>query len=139
MSKAELEARARFRRELRQFERASEEAARAHEVTWAQYQLLLQVGGMPGRDWALVGELATALALRQHTTVELIDRCEAAGLVERTREEDDQRKVRISLTALGRRKLNAVAVAQGREIAHLLEVVRGAIGQAAGPGPGDSD
>jgi DNA-binding MarR family transcriptional regulator len=48
-----------------------------------------------------VKELADYLLLRAHSTVELIDRAEAAGLVDRTTDPDDARVVRVRLTATG--------------------------------------
>jgi DNA-binding MarR family transcriptional regulator len=128
LSKADLEARARLRRQLRLFDRFTEDAVQAQGITVSQYLLLLQVEGMPGRSWALVGELAEALVLRHHTTVELVNRCEAAGLVQRVRAQDDQRKVEVKLTALGRRKLHAVASMQHEEIERLLAHVQAALG-----------
>jgi DNA-binding MarR family transcriptional regulator len=119
--KAELVARARFRHQLRLFERFTEEACAAAGVTMPQYLLLLQVAGRPERDWALVGELAECLVLRHHTAVELTSRCEAAGLVLRERDEDDQRKVRVRLTPAGRRIVDRIARAHGQEIELLLD------------------
>ena len=52
-----------------------------------------------------IGDVADALLLRHHSAVELIDRAEAAGLVRRRPDADDQRVVRLSLTALGSRRL----------------------------------
>jgi len=120
-AKEELVARARFRHQLRLFERFTEDACVESGVTMPQYMLLLQVAGRPERDWALVGELAECLVLRHHTAVELTSRCEAAGLVLRERDEDDQRKVRVRLTAPGRRIVERVARAHGQELEQLLD------------------
>jgi len=129
LTKADFEARAQFRRQLRQFERFGEEVAAKHGITLAQYQVLLQTKGMPGRSWALVGELAEALMLKHHTAVELVGRCENAGLVLRERAEDDQRKVRVTLTPLGERKVQAIASEHREQLDHLLEHVRQAVGE----------
>ena len=50
-----------------------------------------------------MGELAGYLLLRPHSTVELIDRAEAAGLVERMPDHNDGRVVRVRLTKDGDR------------------------------------
>lgn len=59
LSKADFEALAEWRYQLRRFLRFSEEAAKAQGLTPLQYQLLLQIRGCKGRSWALVGELAS--------------------------------------------------------------------------------
>lgn len=127
LGKSDFVARARFRHQLRLFERFTEEAAIAEGITLTQYLLLLQVKGRPDRSWALVGELADCLVLRHHTTVELVSRCEAAGLVRRERAEDDQRKVRVVLTPGGDRAVERVARAHSQELERLLEHMRAAI------------
>jgi DNA-binding MarR family transcriptional regulator len=90
-----------FRRSLRSFLRFSEEAARAAGVTPAQHQLLLAIQGHPGDRPPSVGELADALQLRHHSTVELVDRAEAAGLVRREPDAADARRHLLSLTSRG--------------------------------------
>ena len=127
LSKSEFSARARFRHQLRLFDRFTEEAAQAEGITLPQYLLLLQVAGRPDRSWALVGELAECLVLRHHTTVELVSRCEVAGLVRRERAEDDLRKVRVLLTPLGERTVERIAVSLGEELTRLLGHVRTAV------------
>ncbi|MFC5499330.1 MarR family winged helix-turn-helix transcriptional regulator [Caenimonas terrae] len=135
LSKADFEARARFRRQLRSFERFGEEQAARHGITLGQYQLLVQIKGMPGRSWALVGELAAALLLKHHTAVELVARCDAAGLVRRERDPDDHRKVRVFLTPVGERKLHAIALRHREELGQLLAHIRQAVGAESGPPP----
>ena len=98
LDKSSFVARARFRHQLRLFERFTEEADLAARITATQYLLLLHIKGRPERDLALVGDLAKCLVMRHHTTVELVSRCEAAGLVRREKEKVDQRKVRVLLT-----------------------------------------
>lgn len=127
LNKADFVARARFRYQLRLFERFTEEAAQAEDITLTQYLLLLQVKGRPDRSWALVGELAECLVLRHHTTVELVSRCEAAGLVRRARADDDQRKVRVMLTPAGDRAVERVARSHAQELERLLDHMRAAL------------
>lgn len=69
LSKSDFEARSEFRYRLTCFLRFAEEVARAEGITLAQYMLLLHTKGMPGRAWALVGELAERLQLRHHSAV----------------------------------------------------------------------
>ncbi len=101
MSKAEFEALAQFRYQLRRFLRFSEEATRRKGVTPLQYQLMLQIKGFPGREWATVVELAERLQAKHHGVVALISRCEKAGLVVRNVSRSDMRLVEVRLTAKG--------------------------------------
>jgi len=109
MSKAEFEVLAAFRYQLRRFLRFSEELTRRNGVTPLQYQLMLQVQGFPGRDWATVAELAERLQAKHHGVVALVSRCEAAGLVRRGASRDDQRRVEVRLTPAGRQCLERLA------------------------------
>ena len=109
LSKAEFEALAQFRYQLRRFLRFSEEATRKHGVTPLQYQLMLQIKGFPGREWASVGELAERLQAKHHGVVSLISRCEAAGLVMRNISRGDMRLVEVGLTPKGEKCLQKLA------------------------------
>ena len=94
MSKSDFETLAEFRYALRRFLRFSEEATRSSGVTPLQYQLMLQIKGLPGRDWASVAELAERLQAKHHGVVALVSRCEAAGLEPR-REAGERRGQRV--------------------------------------------
>ncbi len=109
MSKAEYELLAQFRYQLRRFLRFSEEAARRAGITPLQYQLMLQIKGFPGRDWATVVELAERLQAKHHGVVALISRCEAASLVARNVSRGDLRLVEVQLTGKGERCLEQLA------------------------------
>jgi DNA-binding MarR family transcriptional regulator len=90
-----------FRVALRQFQRWSEDQAKDAGLTHVQHQLLVAVKGHPGDEPPTVGNLAGYMLLRPHSAVELIDRTEAAGLVERLPDATDGRIVRIRLTEEG--------------------------------------
>ena len=109
MSKAEFEALARFRYQLRRFLRFSEEAAHRKGVTPLQYQLMLQIKGFPGREWATVAELAERLQAKHRGAVALISRCEKAGLVVRKLSRSDLRLVEVQLTAKSEHRLEQLA------------------------------
>jgi DNA-binding MarR family transcriptional regulator len=95
---------AEFRYALRRFLRESESAARRAHLTPGQYQLLLFVRSFYP-DSPSVAALAERLQVRHQSAVGLIDRCAAAGLVRRRRDEEDARRVRILLTGAGDRRL----------------------------------
>jgi len=109
MSKAEYEVLAQFRYQLRRFLRFSEEATRRLGITPLQYQLMLQIKGFPGREWATVVELAERLQAKHHGVVALISRCETAGLVVRNSSRGDLRLVEVQLTSKGERCLEKLA------------------------------
>jgi DNA-binding MarR family transcriptional regulator len=109
LTKQDFEALARFRFGIRRYLRFSEETVRSHGLTPQQYQLLLALKGFPGRDWATVRELADRLQLRHHSVVELINRAQGQGLVERVPHPDDARAVRVQLTADGEQILGRLS------------------------------
>jgi DNA-binding MarR family transcriptional regulator len=98
---------ARFRTALRRFMRESETASRAAGVTPQQYLLLLQVAASEDGT-ATVTELVKRLVLTQSTVTELVQRAEAAGLLERRSAAHDARVVHLSLSERGEAILDAV-------------------------------
>src|SRR6201992_3545918 len=88
-----------FRVTLRRFHRWSEDQAQAEGLTHVQHQLLVAIKGHHGNQPPTMGDLAGYLMLRPHSTVELVDRAEAAGLVERVPDADDGRVVPAGLNS----------------------------------------
>jgi DNA-binding MarR family transcriptional regulator len=126
-----------FRVSLRRFQRWSEDQAKAEGLTHVQHQLLVAIKGHPGNRPPTVGDLAGYLLLRPHSTVELVDRAEAAGLVERIPDLDDGRIVRVRLTSEGDRvlqKLTRAHLDRLHELAAVLDelVTRHGTGPANG-------
>lgn len=119
LTQADYRALADFRRALRAFVHFSEEAARAAGLTPAQHQLLLAVKGAAGPP--TIGEVADWLKLRHHSTVELVDRAVAAGLLEREADATDGRVQRLVLTAQGGEKLAGLSVLHREELRRLRE------------------
>lgn len=111
-----------FRVTLRRFQRWSEDQAQAAGLTHVQHQLLVAIKGHPGSRPPTVGELAGYLLLRPHSTVELVDRAEVAGLVQRVPDIDDRRVVRVRLTRAGDRTLQQLTPAHLDRL-HELAVV----------------
>jgi DNA-binding MarR family transcriptional regulator len=108
-----------LRTSLRHFERWSEQQARAAGLTPAQHQLLLAVRGHRDERGPTIGEVADYLMLRHHSTVELVDRADAAGLVRRQRDKEDHRVVRLRLTANGARRLERLSSLHLEELRRL--------------------
>jgi DNA-binding MarR family transcriptional regulator len=118
-----------FRARLRRFLHWSETQARAAGLTPAQHQLMLGVKGHPGAQGPTIGDLAGYLMLRHHSTVELVDRAEAAGLVERWGDDNDGRVTRVRLTDEGEARLASLAQAHLDELRSLAPVLDSVVAQ----------
>jgi DNA-binding MarR family transcriptional regulator len=116
VTKRQYEALADFRYRVRRFLRYSEQITRKHGMTPLQYQLLLQIKGYPGREWATVTELAERLQAAHHGVVSLITRCERAGLVKRGVSRSNRRVVEVRLTKRGERALQRLAALHRDEL-----------------------
>lgn len=68
-------------------------------LTYVQYLVIVALGR---QDDQTVGEIGTRLFLESNTLTPLIKRLEAAGLVTRGRDPEDERVVRVRLTPQGR-------------------------------------
>ena len=108
----------RFRDGLRQFLEWSGQQAVEAGITPTQHQLLLVLRAhQPGAP--SVTDVADHLLTRHHSTVQLVDRAERAGLVKRYADEEDHRIVRLCLTSLGARVLEELAAAHLEELERL--------------------
>ncbi|WP_345610140.1 MarR family winged helix-turn-helix transcriptional regulator [Pseudonocardia adelaidensis] len=119
LTKEDFEALARFRFGIRRYLRFSEETVRSHGLAPQQYQLLLALKGFPGREWATVRELADRLQLRHHSVVELVNRAQGQGLVERVPHPEDARAVRVQLSPDGERVLVRLSALHRDELRRL--------------------
>jgi DNA-binding MarR family transcriptional regulator len=116
-----------FRDALRQFLHWSEEEAERAGLTGVQYQLLLVVRAHDDKRGPTIGDAAAHLMLRHHSVVGLVDRCVAAGLVTRLRDNNDHRVVRLALTRAGAAKLRGLAarhLAEASRLAPLASALR---------------
>jgi len=92
---------AEFRYQLRTFLSFSESASEACGIAAQQYQLMQVIGAARGDRQVSISYLAERMILRHNSTVELVDRAERAGLVERRNDEQDLRRSLVYLTPLG--------------------------------------
>jgi len=116
VSTAEYQRLLEVRTGLRRFLHWSEERAREVGLTPAQHQLLLAIRGHPGPAEPTIGDLADHLFLQHHSAVQLVDRAEAAGLLVRSRDPDDHRRVHVALTAEGNRILESLSAQHLEEL-----------------------
>lgn len=108
-----------FRTAIRKFLQYSKTQAQRVGLTPTQHQLLLAIRGHRDKSGPTIGEVAECLMIRHHSAVELIDRAEAAGLVRRRQDPNDQRVVRLALTRSGASKLERISVANLAELGRL--------------------
>lgn len=107
---------AEFRFQLRRFLQFSEEQAREHDLESQQHQALLVLKGLPSGARPTIGELAERLLLRHHSTGELVNRLETAGLVKREADPLDGRGTLLRLTPRGAAKLRSLSFAHREEL-----------------------
>ncbi|KAA0022133.1 MarR family winged helix-turn-helix transcriptional regulator [Antrihabitans cavernicola] len=108
-----------FRTKLRRFDQWSRAAAHDHGLTHSQHQLLLAIRGHADAGGPTIGDVADALLIKSHTAGELVDRTHALGLVDRARDPDDHRRVRLLLTHKGNDVLHALTAVHLEELRRL--------------------
>ncbi|SMB26049.1 MarR family transcriptional regulator [Sterolibacterium denitrificans] len=121
LTKEDYQRLAHFRYRLRCFLRLSESLCQESGITPLQYQLLLQLKGGLGREWASIGELAEQLQAKHHGVVALVDRCVKAGMVERRAGREDRRQVEVHLLPAGDRLVRRIAMLHQDELKLLRE------------------
>src|ERR1700693_6122755 len=97
-----LQVLAEFRYQLRSFLQFSERATDEVKLHPQQYQLLLQIAGAPQGVLASIAYAARCLGLRHNSAVELVNRSVAEGLLVRTPDSRDRRRVVLEITVKGR-------------------------------------
>ena len=116
ISLSDYQALAEIRYYIRRFQHFSEQTARAAGLVPQQHQLLLAVKGLPEGSKATIGVLVERLQIAHHSSVELIDRLVQRGLIQRCRDEADQRRVLVSLTPPGEEVLRNLSLAHRTEL-----------------------
>jgi DNA-binding MarR family transcriptional regulator len=116
MTVTDYQSLAEFRHQVRRFLRFSELTARSGGLEPRQYQLLLAIKGLPAAARPRVAELAERLQIQHHSAVELANRLETGGYVQRHRADGDRREVLLSLTPKGDRVLNHMALRHREEL-----------------------
>ncbi len=105
-----------FRYEIRRYLNFSEEAARAARIEPQQHQALLAIKGLPDALSATVGALAKRLQIHHHSAVELSNRLESKGLIQRSRGMRDRREVLLRLTRRGEELLRNLSASHREEL-----------------------
>jgi DNA-binding MarR family transcriptional regulator len=113
---SDYQALAEFRYQIRRFLHFSEQAVQAAGLERWQYQLMLAIKGMPEGVRPRIRELADRMHIQHHSAVELINRLEGGGYVQRERAQDDRREVLLALTPKGERVLGELALHHHEEL-----------------------
>lgn len=119
---------AEFRHQLRAFLQASEEAAHQAGLHPQQHQLLLAVAAAESDVAISIAYAADRLGLKHNTVVELVDRCEIEGLLQRSADPADGRRVCLRVTSRGQKVLDKLSQVHLRELyslaPHLIEALQ---------------
>lgn len=113
---AHLRRLAEFRYQLRRFLHVSQAAAERMGLHNQQYQMLQCVGGMPEGMAPTIANVATRMLLKHNSAVELVDRAIEQGLLRRTSDAADHRRILLRVTPQGGRILAALAEFHTREL-----------------------
>jgi len=116
LSLADYRCLAGFRFEIRKFLAFSEQAARDAGIEPQQHQLLLAVRGLPEGVRPTIRAVAERLVVQHHTTVALVDKLEARGLIRRERSLRDRREVLLRLTSEGDAMLRKLSALHRRQL-----------------------
>ena len=87
-------------------------------ITSPQFNALLTLSDHPN---ITMGDLCEKLFLACSTATDLIDRMEKNGFLERARDSQDRRVIRLSISEKGRDVINEVIAARQRYVASILE------------------
>ncbi len=119
---------AEFRHQLRKFLLASENAAHQAGLHPQQHQLLLTVAGASPEISPSIAYAAELLGLKHNSVVELVDRCENEGLMQRTNDPSDGRRVCLRITTRGQKILNRLSHVHLQELnsqaPHLIKALQ---------------
>jgi DNA-binding MarR family transcriptional regulator len=84
---------------------------------------MLAIRGHRDGDGPTIGEAAAYLLVKPHTASELAGRVEALGLIERVRDTEDSRVVRLRLTLEGQERLGRLTKAHLEELRRLAPLL----------------
>jgi len=113
---ADYQALAEFRFQIRRFLHFSDRAVEKAGLERGQYQLMLSIKGMPDDLRPRIRDVANRMQIQHHSAVELINRLEAGGYVQRERATNDRREVLLQLTAKGEKVLAELALHHHEEL-----------------------
>jgi DNA-binding MarR family transcriptional regulator len=113
---ADYRALSEFRYQLLRYLGLSDRAARSAGLHPGQYRLLLMAKGLPEGIEPTIGNLAERLGLKHHSTVELVDRLEERGLIQRERSAAHRSFVFVRITPKGDAILQKLVQSRKKEL-----------------------
>jgi len=134
---------AEFRYQIRQFLAFSQKAAEGNGIQPQQHQLLLAVRGAQKYTAPTIAVVAELLQIRHHSAVELVDRCIAGGLLVKSQDHQDRRKMILGITSRGQKILTELSWMHLEELRargpKLIEALQSTVAFASRNFPDDSD
>lgn len=124
LTQPDYERLAQLRHLLRRFLVFSENAAAQVGLTAQQHQAMLAIKGFAGKRAVSTGELAEHLGIRHHSTVGLVDRLSAKGLIRRQTGPKDHRQVLIALRPKAQSLLRQLSASHRDELERLAPLLR---------------
>src|ERR1700735_2196964 len=116
LTRAQMRRLAEFRFQLRKFLHFSSLAADAAGIRAQQYQLLQCVWGMPEELDPTIANVAARMLLKHNSAVELVDRTIEQGLLRRSPDPTDHRRILLKMTVQGENLLGSLAAWHLREL-----------------------
>ncbi|HJU15874.1 MAG TPA: MarR family winged helix-turn-helix transcriptional regulator [Stellaceae bacterium] len=125
-----------FRYLIRRFLEFSQKAAGQAGLTSRHHQALLAIKGFPRDDSPTIGDLAERLRIQHHSAVELVDRLAEAGLIVRTHDPQDRRRVLLGLTEAAEERLASLSAIHLEELTSLRPALLEILNRAGSPRQG---
>ncbi len=116
LTPADYEALAAFRFGVRRYLAFAEAGAKSVGLTSQQHQALLAIKTQTQSRPMTISDLAAQLLLKHHSVVELVGRMEKADLIKRTTDDEDRRRVLVTLTARGEGVLASLSASNLKEL-----------------------
>jgi DNA-binding MarR family transcriptional regulator len=115
---------ARLRMILSKFQSVTDWIVETFNVSPRRYQTLLVLRMNEQNGGMAITEVGEAIGIKRNTCTELLNRMESDGLVERNRQQEDRRVVKISLTGQGRALVTRIAEADRKRLAEIEQEMR---------------
>lgn len=132
---ADYERLAEFRYVIRRFLEFSQNKAKQAGLAPQRHQALLAIKGAPGGQPVTVGDLAERLCVRHHSAVELANRLCEAGLLSRSHDPSDQRRVLLTLTHRAEKCLADLSATHLEELDRIEPTLRRILEWGVEPSP----
>ena len=114
----------RLRLLLAKFQSVTDWLSAEFNISPRRYQALLVLWTQDSAGGVTVSGLSANLGIQRNTCTELLHRMEADGQIQRERQKEDRRVIKVTLTADGKSQVAKIAAADRRRLAALDQEVR---------------